>query len=788
MADAFQIAQNALLDTSHAFGPDGKLTKQAQQMVVSYVTGTPGLAKMTGVSGAFLAASGASYVMSRPELKSVSQVNQAMDAMTQIMTGGPAGMATLFGMLGGTPTTVSHGGRKIQAPPAVEAMAKALASFTTPGGASAWNSFAGSQGFIAAEQQNLDQLRTYMTIGALGQRGAAGIAGFQLQQLLPMARHSPAALAMVMQQAAQMGIGGYYQGGPGDLSKNYAALQKSLGASAFGPGGLTKAMNEAVIKASNIPVIASQFMQGVHANLQSRQIAAASTDIMTLKGAAGRGQVASGALGDMVAQFRAQGLTIGHGLVASIDSALKQAGIGKAMRIRIEAQVTGLDKLNQLKDKQVHAKVNVEGAAQLQSLQNKINALSSKEVRAIAKAQGAAAVAALNAEIAALHSKQVTITTRMITVGGMAGVTPGIPAGVRAPGMQTGGLVPGSGSGDIIPAMLEPGEVVIPRSLVPLIAPILTAHRVPGFGGMPQSAASHFAAGGIVPSGSVAGINQQLHSAYKTLDALYAREDAATGAALARIKAQVSRFWKDVLDPLYAARDRLEGKGHHGSAHHAAAVNTAAAKDFAFTLSGEIAKEIKNTGAAKNIAQALVNKIGQEIQYAKQISSGVRSGLNLAGMDLTQGGVLGQMQNYAISAAAFGKDLTALRKGHLNKELISQIIGAGPVQGDMLAQSILGGPGGIGAVNKLYAQIGHSANIIGAQGAMAQYGGMLAPNLKSGTFTSNHVTVNINAGHGATLSLTEAQIKALVAKIQAELLKQAKRNPRTGLQLSGKGA
>src|SRR5262249_40587729 len=212
-----------------------------------------------------------------------------------------------------------------------------------------------------------------------------------------------------------------------------------------------------------------------------------------------------------------------------------------------------------------------------------------------------------------------------------------------------------------------------------------------------------------------------------------------------------------------------------------------AGKQFAWTLVDEITKALKDSGA-KNIAQALVSKIGQEIQYAKNISSGIKSGLNLAGMDLTQGGVLGQMHNYAASAAAFGGDITRLRKGHLNKDLISQIIGAGPVQGDLLAQSILGGPGGIGAVNALYKQIGHSANIIGAQGAMAQYGGMLAPNLKSGTFTSNNVSINISAGNGATLALTDAQIKQLVAKVQAELLKQAKRNPRTGLQLGGKGA
>ena len=56
-----------------------------------------------------------------------------------------------------------------------------------------------------------------MTLGAIGQRGAAGLAGFQIQQMLPMAKKSPAALAMLMQQGQQMGIGGYY-----DTSKSQA--------------------------------------------------------------------------------------------------------------------------------------------------------------------------------------------------------------------------------------------------------------------------------------------------------------------------------------------------------------------------------------------------------------------------------------------------------------------------------------------------------------------------------------------------------------------------------------
>ena len=52
-------------------------------------------------------------------MKALSTVNQAMDSMTQIMTGGPAGMAALFGMLRRHPDAPSpHAGMKLQPPPA----------------------------------------------------------------------------------------------------------------------------------------------------------------------------------------------------------------------------------------------------------------------------------------------------------------------------------------------------------------------------------------------------------------------------------------------------------------------------------------------------------------------------------------------------------------------------------------------------------------------------------------------------------------------------------------------
>lgn len=722
MADAFQIAQNALLDLPHAFGKDGKLNQTALTMLAGYGAA---IKPMTQSAGGFNAAIAAQQVMGSPAMKSLSQVNQAMDSMTQVMSGGPAGMATLFGMLGGTPTTVSHGGMKLQAPPAVSAMAKALTSFTSASGASAWNTFAGSQGLVAAEQQNLDQLRTYMTLGALplqGKTGAQGVAGFQLQQLLPMAQKSPAALAMVMQQEAQMGIGGYYTGDPnkpGVQAANFEAAKKSLASMAGSSQQVNRAMNAAVVASSNLPKTASQFTQGISANLQARQIAQASQDLMKIKQAAGHGGIAGGAMGDLVGQFRAAGIQGGAALKNSVDAALRQAGVSKTMRLKIEGQY-----FPPHIPKPPDQRFGINGHVNMPPIPK-------------------------------VPDQSFTITGHVVMVGGQ--VSPYTPAGARAnlgsaayfhpaaaginpsayTHLQTGGMVPGSGHGDIIPAMLEPGEAIIPRYLVPLIAPILAAHRVPGFGGMPQSSSSHFAAGGVVPH--VLGF-----------------QDPAS----------------------------LQGS----------------AGKFAFTLIDGITKALNSAGA-KKIADALVSQVSKELSYAKGAGqaamygqgydpSGKGTGI-FGGMDVTPGTgggtVFEQMQSYLGSVKSFTGDIAALRKGHLNKAIISQLVAAGPVQGDALAQSIMHDYGGIRGVNKLWSQLGVATKGLGGQAAAAQFGG-LSPNLHSATVNQNHVSITVNAKGGGGLNLTPADIKTLVAQVQAALLKQAKRNPRTGLQLQGKGA
>jgi hypothetical protein len=728
LTQAFEAMSMAMISPKDIKGGqlDATAKQQLRQFAQTYRTATIG--GQPGTASGLLMAGAADYIMSTTQMKSLAQVNQGLDAMTQIMTGGPAGQAALFGMLGGTPVTHTRAGLRMPAGPAYPAMAKALSNIFTPQGAAAWTTFAGPQGMVAAQQANLDQMRTYLTLGAItGQQGTR-LSAFDLQQMLPLTAHSPMAQAMLEQQAMQANIPGI------SVGMSYKNLVRAITGSAGTPAQAQAILTQGTKAVANIPAIAADLITGGMGGpsaLQSGLTAQMAQQALALAAhplARGGGVNAAGLQG-LTSSLAMGGVKPGQMTVA-VDAILKNLHVPSGLVAKINAQLNTAQvqsQLGALKGKQVSAKVNVQGAGQLKTLENQIAALKSKNVQAAAHVQGAAAVAALNAEIAALHSKEVTITTRMITIGGMAGVTRGIPVGVRAPGMQTGGLVPGSGSGDIIPAMLEPGEVVVPRNLVSLIAPILAAHRVPGFGA-PQSHSTHFAAGGIVP------------------------------------------HMIGFPDPT-----RMSGNLGH----------------LAWTLIDGITSALKQAGAGK-IAQALVGKITQELAYARSVSSAAQQGLNLSGMDPAQGSVADQMQSYLGSVKSFTGDIGTLRKQHLNKSLIAQLIAAGPVQGDALAQSILTGGGtsgsGVGQVNSLWAQLGKASNALGAQAAMAQYGGMTAPNLRSAGATTNHVTINVSGGGSGGLNLSAADIKKITEQVQAALLRQARRNNKTGLQASGKGA
>ena len=107
--------------------------------------------------------------------------------------------------------------------------------------------------------------------------------------------------------------------------------------------------------------------------------------------------------------------------------------------------------------------------------------------------------------------RKITVSATLTT--GKVGITP--------IARQAGGMVPGTGSGDIVPAMLEPGEAVIPKRLVPQIAGWAGQQGIPGF-----------AAGGLVVdprTSGVGGLRAGVAAFNAQINRLYAQAFAGFG-------------------------------------------------------------------------------------------------------------------------------------------------------------------------------------------------------------------------------------------------------------------
>jgi hypothetical protein len=435
-----------------------------------------------------------------------------------------------------------------------------------------------------------------------------------------------------------------------------------------------------------------------------------------------------------------------------------------------------------------------------------------------------------------IHGKTVTVTVvqrviqQVIQSGAAAAAASGIPsfslpggpAGMRLHG-QTGMKIPGYGGGDIVPLMAEPGELILPKHAAgdPAAAYLATKYRVPGYAGggyVGQQAygpMSYWGGGSQMAMWNPA-MYAQILAAMRASQGqgVFARpqgfRDGAGGSMTAVVQAAAAAA------AAVAAAAQHSGGGGGGST---AGINLHGMAPAVQKIMGELIREIGKSGigrefsvhvidgikkaittgaaasALKGTAQALVARLQQEVTYARNVRDNMKAGLNLGGMDVTPGTGSGtvqeQMQSYLGSMQGFSKDLGALRKGHLNKDLIAQMVAAGPVQGDALAQSVLGGPGGIKAANKLDNQIGKLAGKIGSQAAMSQFGGYLSPDLKNATVVGKGgvaVNISVNAGKSGDLNLTPEQVAAIVAQVQAALLKQAKKNNKTGVKLPGKGS
>lgn len=817
MGKAFDVATMAQLQLGSSFEKNGKLTGQAKTMIDNLQAGYQAM-NFTGVhgSGMFGAAVGAQTAMAGLQHSQVGAVNQSYDQLMQLVTGGAAGSSGFFSTLGGSPVTSRRGGTRLQAPPAFKAMAQALTSFTSASGAGAWNTMTNAQnGLIPQLGNQTDWLRSMQTMGALSPGQTTQMAAFQMQQLLPMMRKSPAGLAM-LSTIGQEFSGPAYQSGLSQEQnfKNIAGWTNKFAANAK---TYNENMNKGTVAASNIPRDAQQFVQQIGSGIVgglAQGITVHGADLQnrfmdSMIGSGGKSMNA-GALRNYATFLansgvpKAAGMDMtqqvarlsGAGSNAGIQAAIKTAVSGAYATVKVNADVSqAKSAIANLAHVASQPKVTVQAVTS--AAQAAINSIRGKDIPVSVRAQGISAVAAA---ISAIHGKTVTITINTINrimtqligattlPGGVASSTlVGGPAGMRLrAGAQSGMKIPGYGGGDIFPAMLEPGELVVPKHLVGSVAPIL-AGRIPGFS----------AGGGMGVMGFENMLSQAFHgeavqdTMMQIIDGIFGREiqkfprgmQFAPNISITN-PAGGPRGGTPVRDPLTGGLSNPLVRP--GSPH-----GTALGLQFSVEILKGLTEGIKNAkGAAKTAASAMMNHIAQEMQYAKSTASNLTQGLNFGGMDTTQGPVQTQMKSYADSLKTFSGDIKSMTKGGLNKDLLKQMIAAGPVQGDALAQSISSGPGGIKAVNQLYSQIQKMSKGIGAQAAGSIFGGTLAPNLKSGTFVNNNVSISISMGGGSgdLGDLSSKQLNQLVAKIQAALLKQAKRNRKTGIALPQKTA
>ncbi len=742
---AFRLADQAQLQLGTAFNKNGQLTDVAKQQLLNLQTGYSAMNTTTGVFGQNVGAVNTAMGLQKTQL---STVNQAWDQFTGNAVAGAVGTANLNANLQANAGNVKQ-------------VAQALASFSAPASAAAWNLFASpsttTPGLLQQSNSMADWIRLAQTSGVLSGAQGAGMTAYLGQQLLPYGKQSPAALAAVGILGQQAGLATAYDPSK-TQAQNYAAISKAIDGAAVSQSQYAKGTVQASVGLANVSSQAQHFSQTMQSNVIGAMAAGAvslpkmSADMAKFASSlTPSGGFNTAALKTVAADLKSVGVNA-QSAGAIVTQAMTLHGVSTAGVAAAVKQVT--QEINGIPSAK---KVQITASApqgDIQAMKQALASMHDKTVHVAAHAD-LGEVAMLKQMIGALSDKTVNVITHVMTIYSSSGVPSGVAQATTQSStglqivkqmnrLQTGGLVGGSGSGDTVPAMLEPGELVIPRHLVGELSSVMS-HT--GSGG-------HFQGGGVIPPGNPGGPMigpPGLDAAMQQLLADLTRELKKSG------------FGKQVAVQIISG------------------------------ISAGMADSLGKAGLAK-LAQGLVAKMTTEVNYAKNVSSQTVSGLNMAGMDTTQSSVASQMQSYLGSIQAFTKDLKTLGKQGLSKGVLQQLISAGPVQGEALAQSILGtgttGGSQVQAINKLWNSINKAAQGLGAQAAATMLGGTVAPNLKSATITNNNVTVNVSLGGGVSgdLALSNAQLNQLVAAVQKALLQKAKKNRRTNVALPPKTA
>jgi hypothetical protein len=892
LSGAYGLLDQAGVQMSTAFGKNGTLTPVALQQVLNAATGYQMMHANTGQFGVNVGAVTAAQGLGG----TLASVNTSQDLLLQNATEGTTAITGLYQSLQAAQTL----GAGMSVPPAKpqtatakaaaehtaeeakvsskkdqENFAKALTSFTTPQGASAWAALSSTStttpGLIQQAGTMMDWLRTAATsYGWGGQPGITatqmeGAGGYLAKQLLPYGKQSPAALAEISTIAQQAGLGSQAAYNPTlTQAQNYKNISKAIDKVASSQKEYNATVTDGTKATSDLSAQAQGFSSAVGSSLSTAlsgadpsvtrsaaayglfagslkrgsgtfdkaaltglaqnmrdtgqnlaSIQAVVSQTMTRYGATSASiKAATGDVGDIISGRSLASLTphdttstspLGpkEGKLATLvpskltedaaaalgtrpifpgptaaGTAQTQAAIAdvspKTIRLSVQADTSGINKVKSDiagisgKDIKLAVSADTSGATRAK---NAVQSVADKTVRLLIQANTAGAIAA-QAALNAVQNKTVTVNLRYVT-SGPGGAMPGAsgPVAGHVLAEQTGGKIPGYGGGDIIPAMLEPGEAVVPKHLVGMVAPLL-AGRVPGF-----------AAGGVAPG--VGAMMQAVTGANSAAQIAGALGSAPVETAASLITSQMAYIsgtygtpgnamahklqfgWFDaggmlmpgltmayngtgspeVITPMTAGGGPTGGAGASQpnpplsaallqleAQLEAAIEKSGIGKKIAVSLVSGISSGLADADGTKGIASlasSLVTRIKNEVSYAKTTSANVVSGLGFAQLDPSNGGIADQMQSYLTSIQQFTTAISELSKGGLNQTLLKQLASAGPAALPE-AQAILG-QGSASAASASAVSGLNFAQIDPTQGPVAQQMGTYTSSLKQFT-------------------------------------------------------
>jgi hypothetical protein len=434
LSEAIGLASAAGVRMNQMFDSQGNLSRIAEQMIKNLINGYSMMAQTGTVLANDIDAINVQTLMQQTD---VQKLNGAWDSFLKMVTGGTSALGSFNSDLSTIGNVALQATAKIQAfgqqkngmALSMDQVARSLQSF---GGTSAqvWQNYDAA---LTQAGQVTDWLRTAAAAGGVtSDRYKQSIKGV-VSELLPYAKYSKSAaseLSVVAQQA----------GGPATTS--YQKLAEWTGNTKDAQKALNDTVNAATQYMSNL----SQVATNLSTTLNSEVASALAQGAINVQGIANAARNFSnqlhtgnlntfafvGSVSQMVEQLRQAGQPLSD-IKSVMDQLAIKAGFSKSQIEQLNTQIDNM-------------------------------------------------AAALDR----IHSVSATVSVNQVyTVSGQRIGPPAVPGGMAA-----GGRVPGSGTGDTVPALLTPGEAVVPKHLVPAVAPFLSAHGVPGF-----------AAGGVTAGG-----------------------------------------------------------------------------------------------------------------------------------------------------------------------------------------------------------------------------------------------------------------------------------------------